>query len=44
MRYVINEVQMIEMSQWCDTAALDNCLSLFQKKTKPDVRFDSEAA
>lgn len=21
MRYVINEVQMIEMSQWCDTAA-----------------------
>lgn len=44
MRYVINEVQMIEMSQWCDTAALDNCLSLFQKKTKPDVKFDSEAA
>lgn len=44
MRYVINEVQMIEMPQWCDTAALDNRLSLFQKKTKPDVKVDSEAA
>lgn len=33
-----------KMSQWCDTAALDNCLSLFQEKTKPDVKFDSEAA
>lgn len=52
MRYVTNEVQMIEMSegqmiemsQWCDTAALDNCLSLFQKKKKPDVKVDYEAA
>lgn len=35
---------MVEMPQWCDTAALDNCVSLFQKKAKPDVKVDYEAA